>query len=51
VHDEILLEADDSEADMAAVMLKYSMGLAGNEILAAVPCVAEEMIADTWAGK
>ena len=51
VHDEILLEADESESEKAAHMLKTAMEQAGNEILPDVPCVAEEKIASTWAEK
>jgi len=51
VHDEILLEADDHEATLAAAMLKDAMEHAGNKILTAVPCVAEVKVSDTWAGK
>jgi len=51
VHDEILLEADESESEAAAAMLKHQMELAGNEILTAVPCVADVKIADDWSGK
>ncbi len=51
VHDEILMEADVSEAALAAEILKKTMELAGNEILSTVPCVAEVKIADSWAGK
>ena len=51
VHDEILLEADESEAATAADMLKNAMEQAGNGILSDVPCVADVAIADTWAGK
>ena len=51
VHDEILLEADEKETDMAALLLKDVMENAGNEMLTAVPCVAEVNIAENWAGK
>ena len=51
VHDEILLEADAEEATMAAGLLKDTMERAGNEILTAVPCVAEVKVADSWAEK
>ena len=51
VHDEILLEADEIESEMAATMLKNVMESSGNSILTAVPCVAESTIADSWAGK
>jgi len=51
VHDEILLEADEDEADTAAVLLKTVMEGAGNEILTSVPCVADVKKADSWAEK
>ena len=51
VHDEIILEADEGEAESAAVMLKDAMENAGNALLKAVPCVADVNIADSWAGK
>ena len=51
VHDEILLETDESEVNSAAETLRDSMESAGNKVLADVPCVAEVKIADTWAGK
>lgn len=51
VHDEILLEAEESQAHFAAQILKDAMETAGNKILASVPCVAEVKIADTWEGK
>ena len=51
VHDEILLEADDHEAVLAAATLKDAMEQAGNQILTDVPCVAEVKVSDTWAGK
>jgi DNA polymerase-1 len=51
VHDEILLEADEGEAETAAVMLKETMERAGNAILTSVPCVAEAKIVDSWAEK
>ena len=51
VHDEILLEADINEANLAAELLKSAMERAGNEILLSVPCVADVKVADNWAEK
>ena len=51
VHDEILLEANNDEANKAAGLLKAVMERAGNIILTSVPCVADVKIADTWADK
>jgi DNA polymerase-1 len=51
VHDEIMLEADEGDAETAAVMLKAVMEQTGNSVLKDVPCVAEVEISDTWAGK
>ena len=51
VHDEIILEADECDAEAAAVMLKEIMESSGNALLKDVPCAADASIADTWAGK
>ena len=51
VHDEILLEADENDADLAAELLKTVMESAGNEIMKSVPCVADAKAADSWAEK
>lgn len=51
VHDEILLEADLSEAERAAAVLQDTMELAGNRILRGIPCAAEAVIADDWSEK
>ena len=49
VHDEILLEANDSEAQTVAELLKSTMEEAGNSILRSIPCRADVSIADNWA--
>jgi len=51
VHDKILLEADDGEANNAAILLEGIMESAGNEILSSVPCIADAKVADSWAEK
>ena len=48
VHDEILLEAPDHNADKAAAVLKATMEEAGNSILKNVPCQADVNVADSW---
>ena len=50
VHDEILLEALDSDAPLAAEILKSTMEEAGNSILTHVPCQADVLIASNWGG-
>ena len=51
MHDKILLEADDGEANNAAILLEGIMESAGNEILSSVPCIADAKVADSWAEK
>lgn len=51
VHDEILMEVPEAEAEEAAVVLKTAMEQAGKDILSSVPCVAEAKTADSWAAK
>ena len=51
MHDEILLEADENDANLAAELLKTVMESAGNEIMKSVPCVANAKAADSWAEK
>jgi DNA polymerase-1 len=50
VHDEILLETSDENADETAELLKTTMEEAGNSILKYVPCQADVDIAQNWAG-
>ena len=49
VHDEILLEAPEHNANDMAVLLKDVMEEAGNSILKNIPCQADVNIADNWA--
>jgi len=49
VHDEILLEAPESIAEDAAVLLKSNMEDAGNSILSHIPCKAEAHVSQNWA--
>ncbi|MCK5034535.1 MAG: bifunctional 3'-5' exonuclease/DNA polymerase [Candidatus Sabulitectum sp.] len=51
IHDEIVLECDESEADETALLLKNTMEEAGSRYMKDVPVVAEASIADSWAGK
>ena len=51
VHDEILIEADEHEADDVAQLLKKTMEQAGARYLKRVPAVAEVQVADSWAEK
>jgi len=48
VHDEILLEALECDAPLAAEILKSTMEEAGNFILTHVPCQADVSIAPNW---
>jgi len=48
IHDEILLEASESDAFDAAKILKSTMEDAGNSILTHVPCQADVSIASNW---
>jgi len=49
VHDEILLESPDENADEMAVLLKSTMEEAGNSILKYVPCQADVNVSENWA--
>ena len=49
VHDEILIETSDKNAEAAAAVLKTTMEEAGNTILRRVPCQADVSIASHWA--
>lgn len=53
VHDEIVLECDDSDEALAhaKTALKWAMETAGEEILTLVGCPVDVTIADTWADK
>jgi DNA polymerase-1 len=50
VHDEILLESSNENADKMAVLLKSTMEEAGNSILKYVPCQADVGVSQNWAG-
>ena len=49
VHDEILLEAPESEAIDVAIILKNTMESAGNGFMPDVPLVADAHLASSWA--
>ena len=49
IHDEIIIEVPEANADEAARILQQTMEAAGREILKQVPIVAEARIADSWA--
>ncbi|MCL2776102.1 MAG: bifunctional 3'-5' exonuclease/DNA polymerase [Oscillospiraceae bacterium] len=49
VHDEILLETSEENADKMAELLKSTMEEAGNSILKYVPCQADVNISSNWA--
>lgn len=51
VHDEIVFEADESEAEEVGALVTKAMEMAGREYITAVPVVAEYQIADSWAEK
>ncbi len=51
IHDEIVLECDESEAEETALLLKNTMEEAGSRYMKDVPVVAEASIADSWAEK
>ena len=49
VHDEIIIECDEKEAEQVARVLEESMLGAGREFLSKVPVKADVTIADEWA--
>lgn len=51
IHDEIIIEVPEANADDAAIILQRTMETSGNEVLRTVPVVAEARIADNWAQK
>jgi DNA polymerase-1 len=51
VHDEILIEANNENAEDIAALLKQTMETAGAHYLKSVPTVAEVQVADSWAEK
>jgi len=50
VHDEIILESPEQDAAEAAKLLKSTMEEAGASVLKHVPCQADVIIAENWAG-
>lgn len=51
VHDEILMEVPEAEAEESAVLLKNVMEEAAAMILTDIPCTVDAKISDSWAGK
>ena len=51
VHDEILIECPESQAEQAAAFLKSAMEDAVNSILPDVPTTVEPVISSSWAEK
>jgi len=49
IHDEIILESSDENADETAELLKTTMEASGNSILKYVPCEAEVSVSQNWA--
>lgn len=51
VHDEVVLECDESKSRETAQLLTETMERAGKRYLTDVPVTAEASVADSWAGK
>ncbi|MGF7184405.1 DNA polymerase I-like protein with 3'-5' exonuclease and polymerase domains [Desulfitispora alkaliphila] len=51
VHDEIIIECEEAEAEKIAVMLQVAMEKVGEKYLKEVPVVAEAIITTSWAEK
>lgn len=51
VHDEIVMEVAEEEAEEAVQLLKETMEEAAALILTDIPCVADAKASDSWAGK
>ena len=51
IHDEIVLECDDTKAEETAMLLRKTMEEAGSRYMKDVPVVAEACVADSWAEK
>ena len=51
IHDEIILEVEEEQAETAKQILEQVMVAAGEHYLPEVPVVGEAAIADNWAGK
>jgi DNA polymerase-1 len=50
VHDEIVVEADEGQAEVAGAWLKGAMVDGMREVLAPVPCEVEVKVGQTWEG-
>jgi len=48
VHDELLIESSEKDAEEAAQVVKETMIEAGNKLTPNVPVLAEEGIGDYW---
>jgi len=48
IHDEIVLECEESMADFVAEILKGEMEKAGKKYLTDMPCISEVTISDAW---
>jgi len=48
VHDEIVLECSEAQADTVAVILQTEMEKAGKMFLPDIPCIAETTISNMW---
>ena len=51
IHDEIILEVEEAQAETAKQILEQVMVTAGEHYLTDVPVVVEATMADSWAGK
>ncbi|KAF8820239.1 putative helicase [Cardiosporidium cionae] len=51
VHDEIIIEAPENQAEESKKILIREMESAGNKFLKLVPCVADAVIGNSWAAK
>lgn len=51
VHDEIVLEVDEADAELVAQITKEAMEAAGREYIVRVPVIAEVQIGDSWGEK
>ena len=48
VHDELVFECKEENADEVATIVKTEMEKAGALFLKDIPCIAEVKISDTW---
>ena len=51
VHDEIVLECDESLSEETALLLRETMEAAGERYMKDLPVIAEASIAESWAEK